>query len=118
MSYKLFDFFRDPGNLLVVHYSDLKTNLQSQLTKILNFLDVTAINPAIMNCVITNREGKFHRPKSHVLSINDVVDKDMLSYSKDIQSELRILLKYKTSLYWVDLPVPSVHSDSLHNKWC
>ena len=100
--------------MLAVHYSDLKTSLRSQLTKIISFLEVTDINPDIMNCVITNREGKFHRPKSHVLSINDVVDKDMLSYREDIRSELHILLKYKTPLYWVDLPVPLVHSGPLH----
>ena len=100
--------------MLVVHYSDLKTNLRSQLTKILGFLDVTAIDPAIMNCVMRNREGNFHRPKSHLLPIDLVVDKDMLSCSEDIKSELFILLRYKTPLYWVDLPVPLVHSGPLH----
>ena len=89
--------------MLVVNYTDLKNSLHSQLTKILKFLDIKDIDPAIIDCVMNNNKGKYHRPKK--VNVNDVFDRGMLSYSEKIQAELMILLNYKTPLHWVEIPL-------------
>ena len=89
--------------MLVVNYNDLKNSLHSQLTKILKFLDIKDIDPAIIDCVMNNNKGKYHRPKK--VNVNDVIDRGMLSYSEKIQAELMILLNYKTPLHWVEIPL-------------
>ena len=116
ISLKCNAFFRDPENLLVVYYTDLKTSLHSQLTQILKFLDIKDINPAMIDCVMNsnNHKGKYHRPK--VVNVKDVMDKDMLSYSEKIQAELMILLKYKTPLHWVEIPISSMHFSNLSQQ--
>ena len=89
--------------MLVVNYNDLKNSLHSQLTKILKFLDIKDIDPAIIDCVMNNNKGKYHRSKK--VNVNDVIDRGMLSYSEKIQAELMILLNYKTPLHWVEIPL-------------
>ena len=89
--------------MLVVNYNDLKNSLHSQLTKILKFLDNKDIDPAIIDCVMNNNKGKYHRPKK--VNVKDVIDRGMLSYSEKIQAELMILLNYKTPLHWVEIPL-------------
>ena len=89
--------------MLVVNYTDLKNSLHSQLTKILKFLDIKDIDPAIIDCVMNNNKGKYHRQKK--VDLNDVIDKAMLSYSEKIKAELMILLNYKTPLHWVEIPI-------------
>ena len=48
------------GRLLVVDYDNLKADLVHELKRVLYFLGET-VTPGMMECVVRNREGKFHR---------------------------------------------------------
>ena len=46
--------------ILIVLYDDLKKDLGTQLRRMLKFLNIE-VNDEIMNCVLQNSEGKYHR---------------------------------------------------------
>ncbi len=49
-----------PGPLHIIRYEDLKTNLRHEIHELTAFLGVNATK-ALIDCVITNSEGQFHR---------------------------------------------------------
>ncbi len=57
------DWLETPATeLLVVHYEDLRDNLEEVLSGVLDFLDVEAEEGRLM-CTIKQSEGEFHRKR-------------------------------------------------------
>ena len=73
-----------PGRLLVVSYSQLKTDLRSQLLRMTAFLNLT-VTEEVLNCTMNAKEGVFRRRK--------IVQNVMVS-----QHNLQLLSQYKTEV--------------------
>ena len=73
-----------PGRLLVVSYSQLKTDLRSQLLRMTAFLNLT-VTEETLNCTLTEKEGVFRRKK---ISQN----------VRLTQHNLQLLSQYKTEV--------------------
>ena len=73
-----------PGRLLVVSYSQLKTDLRSQLLRMTAFLNVT-VTEEVLNCTMKEREGVFRREK---------ISQDVIL----TQHNLQLLSQYKAEV--------------------
>ena len=73
-----------PGRLLVLSYSQLKTDLRSQLLRMSAFLNLT-VTEETLNCTIMEKEGVFRRMK--------IAQRVIVS-----QHNLKLLSQYKTEV--------------------
>ena len=73
-----------PSRLLVVSYSQLRTDLRSQLLRMTAFLNLT-VTEEVLNCTMKGKEGVFRRKK---ISQKVIVT----------QQNLKLLSQYKTEV--------------------
>ena len=60
------DWLAFGGHLLIIRYEDLMKDMNSSLTRITEFLNLTLSGPHF-DCVIRNSDGVFKRPKRKVI---------------------------------------------------
>ena len=92
------------GKVLVLFYKNLQKDLRRNLLEIATFLNFTVTND-IVECVLQNSEGKFHRKKP-------VEEIDVTYETLTEESRKEVELTYKKVLELID----QVHRNSSHVK--
>ena len=88
--------FRDPQNLLIVHYDKLKKSMKTELERVMDFLEV---ENADIVCAIQNSEGLYHRTKARntgktsTKDVKDLLHVDIRSELDNVKTEVHELLK-------------------------
>lgn len=84
------DWLKFHKDMLIIFYSDLKTNLSEQVQRLANFLNVT-MSPQILACSLKNSRGLFKR-ESYVLPFEPYTEEMTYAinrYKEPIMQKLR-----------------------------
>ena len=92
------------GKVLVLFYKNLEKNLRRNLLEIAKFLNVSATDD-ILDCVLENSEGKFHRKKP-------IEETDVTYETLTEETRKEVELVYEEVLQLID----QVHKNSSHVK--
>ena len=74
--------------LFVIEYEKLKVDIRGIIPKACDFLKLRT-NDTVMDCVVKNQEGSYHRPKGD--------QSDLLVYTKE---EANMINEYKIYVQW------------------
>ena len=92
--------------LYPLFYENLQTDLQNELQKLFQFLQVP-INETALGCIEENKEGNFHRQNKTIvgkeqnsLKLSDLYTEDMTQNITAASSELSAVLKSKFRIQW------------------